>query len=50
MRRVVVQVEHGDGVDYLAELAAMGPYRLQSIRLTDTHKIYVLQSHRSSPG
>ena len=28
MAGVVVQVEHGDAVNYLAELAAMGPYRL----------------------
>ena len=27
---LVVQVEHGDGVDYMAELAAMGPYRLHA--------------------
>ena len=28
MAGVVIQVEHGDGVGYLAELAMMGPYRL----------------------
>ena len=36
MRGVVVQVEHGDAVRYLAELAAMGPYRLRH-RATDRH-------------
>ena len=46
---VVVQVEHGDGVDYLAELACMGPYRLQTVRLTDTHKVYFLQSQPEFP-
>ena len=43
------QVEHGDAVDYMAELAAMGPYRFQSARLTDTHKVYVLQSRPEFP-
>ena len=49
MAALVVQVEHGDGVDYLAELAAMGPYRFQAARLTDTHKVYVLQSQPEFP-
>ena len=49
MAAVVVQVEHGDGVLYVAELAAMGPYRLQTARLTDTHKVYVLQSKPEFP-
>jgi hypothetical protein len=46
---LVVQVEHGDGIDYLAELTAMGPYRLQAARLSDTHRIYVLQSRPEFP-
>jgi hypothetical protein len=46
---VVVQVEHGDAVLYMAELAAMGPYRLQTSRLTDTHKVHVLQSQPEFP-
>ena len=49
MAALVVQVEHGDGVLYMAELAAMGPYRFQSARLTDTHKVYVLQSQPDFP-
>ena len=49
MRGVVVQVEHGDGVRYLAELAAMGPYRFVTGRLTDTHKVYFLQSRPEFP-
>ena len=28
MAAVVIQVQHGDAVDYLSELAVMGPYRL----------------------
>ena len=49
MAALVVQVEHGDAVDYMAELAAMGPYRFQAARLTDTHKVYVLQSQPEFP-
>ena len=49
MAAFVVQVEHGDGVDYMAELAAMGPYRFQTARLTETHKVYVLQSQPEFP-
>ena len=49
MAALVVQVEHGDGVPYMAELAAMGPYRFQAARLTDTHKVYVLQSQPDFP-
>ncbi len=33
----------------MAELAAMGPYRFQAARLTDTHKVYVLQSQPEFP-
>ena len=46
---LVVQVEHGDAVDYMAELTAMGPYRFQAARLTGTHKVYVLQSQPEFP-
>ena len=46
---LVVQVEHGDAVDYMAELTAMGPYRFQAARLTGTHKVYVLQSQPDYP-
>ena len=49
MRGVVVQVEHGDAINYLAELAAMGPYRFVTARLTDTHKVYFLQSQPEFP-
>ena len=38
MAAVVIQVEHGDAVDYLAELALLGPYRLVDSRLGDTHR------------
>ncbi len=46
---LVLQVEHGDAVDYMAELAVMGPYRFQTARITDTHKVYVLQSQPEFP-
>ena len=49
MAAVVVQVEHGDAVNYIAELALMGPYRLVDARLTDTHKVYLLQSQPDYP-
>ncbi len=49
MAAVVVQVEHGDAVNYMAELAVMGPYRFRAARLTDTHKVYVLQSQPEFP-
>lgn len=49
MAGVVVQVEHGDAVGYLAELAAMGPYRLTDSRLTETHRVFLLQSRPEFP-
>ncbi len=39
MAAVVIQVEHGDAIKYLAELAVMGPYRLIDCR-----------AHRHAPG
>lgn len=49
MAAVVVQVEHGDAVAYLAELALLGPYRLVEVRLTDDHKVYLLRSQPDFP-
>ena len=49
MAAVVVQVEHGDAIGYLAELAVMGPYRLTEARLTETHKVYLLRSSPEFP-
>jgi hypothetical protein len=49
MAGVVVQVEHGDAVSYLAELAMMGPYRLIDSRITDTHRVYLLRSQPEFP-
>jgi hypothetical protein len=49
MAGVVVQVEHGDAVNYLAELAVMGPYRLVETRLNETHRVYLLKSRSEFP-
>jgi hypothetical protein len=49
MAAAVVQIEHGDGIKYLAELAVMGPYRLVELRINDTHRIYILESSPEFP-
>lgn len=49
MAGVVVQVQHGDAVDHLCELALMGPYRLTDSRLTATHRVFVLTSRPEFP-
>ncbi|MGB7860215.1 MAG: hypothetical protein WBM90_06930 [Acidimicrobiia bacterium] len=46
---VVVSVEHGDAINYMAELTAMGPYRFVEARLGETHKIYILKSQPEFP-
>jgi hypothetical protein len=49
MAAVVISVEHGDGVDFLAELAVMGPYRLTDARLIETHRVFLLTSQPEFP-
>ncbi len=49
MRGVVIQVDRGDAINYLAELTAMGPYRFVEARIGETHKIFVLQSQPEFP-
>jgi hypothetical protein len=49
MAAAVIQVEHGDGINYLAELAVMGPYRLVEAWLSETHRIYLLRSRPEFP-
>jgi hypothetical protein len=49
MAGVVIQVEHGDAVNYLAELAVMGPYRLVEARLTESHRLFLLKSNPAYP-
>ena len=46
---VLIQVEHGDAVAYLAELALLGPYRLTDSRSNETHRVFVLQSRPEFP-
>ena len=49
MKAVAIQVEHGDAINYMAELHAMGPYRMTDARLTETHKVFLLQSRPEFP-
>lgn len=46
---VVVQIEPGDAIDYLAELTAMGPYRFFDARLTRSHRVYFMRSQPEFP-
>lgn len=38
----MIQVDHGDGLAYTAELALMGPYRFWECCLNETHLIHLL--------
>ena len=49
LRGLVVQVDHGDGVSYLEELYLMTPYRLTASYISETHRVYVLQSQPQFP-
>jgi hypothetical protein len=49
MRAVLIQVETGDALHYLAELTTMGPYRLMQSRISSTHKVFVMQSRPEFP-
>jgi hypothetical protein len=49
MAAVVIQIEHGDAVAYLAELALMTPYRVIDSRLGECHRVFVLQSQPEFP-
>lgn len=49
MRGGVVQVQAGDGWPYVAELYLMGPYTLDAIRRSQTHRIFVMKSQREFP-
>jgi hypothetical protein len=46
---VVIQTDPGDAINYLAELAAMGPYRFYDAVLTPTHKVFFLRSQPDFP-
>ncbi|MCP4477986.1 MAG: hypothetical protein GY818_07850, partial [Planctomycetaceae bacterium] len=49
IRALAVQVDTGDGLPYLAELYTMTPYRLRASYVSDTHKIYILESQPEFP-
>jgi hypothetical protein len=49
MAGVVIQIEPGDAINYLAELAVMGPYRLYDVVLTATHRVFLLRSDPDFP-
>lgn len=49
LRALVVQVAHGDAFSYLRELYLMGPYRFAAAYQSETHRIFVLQSHPDYP-
>lgn len=49
MAAIVIQVDTGDAVGYMAELAVMGPYRLIDSRQSDTHRVHLLQSRPEFP-
>lgn len=47
---VVVQVEPGEGVNYICELSLMTPYRLEKAYQSHTHNIYALKnSYENAP-
>jgi hypothetical protein len=49
MAAVVIQVDHGHGVPYLAELTLMGPYRYRECWLMETHRVYLLAADPAWP-
>jgi hypothetical protein len=44
MAAVVIQVDHGDGMAFMAELALMGPYRFRECWLNETYPIHLLEA------
>ena len=44
MAAVMIQVDPGDGINYIEELTIMGPYRFHSAHVDATHKVYVLKN------
>jgi hypothetical protein len=49
MAGLVIQVDHGDAIAYMAELALMGPYRYKECRLNESHRIYLLEADSTWP-
>lgn len=50
MAAVVIQVDHGNGLPYLAELTLTTPYRYQECWINATHRIYLLKGVRPCRG
>jgi hypothetical protein len=44
MAAVVIQVDHGNGLAYMAELSLMGPYRFRECWLNQSHRIHLLEA------
>lgn len=49
MRAIVVQVETGEGLAYLEEVYRTTGYRLETVRLGETHKVYLLRVRAELP-
>ncbi len=49
MAALVIQVDHGHALAYMAELALMGPYRFQECWLIETHRIFLLEADTAYP-
>jgi hypothetical protein len=49
MAGVVIQVDHGNGLAYMAELTLTTPYRFQECWLNATHRLYLLKAADGFP-
>ncbi|MEB3323166.1 MAG: hypothetical protein VKI81_10130 [Synechococcaceae cyanobacterium] len=49
MAAVVIQVDHGNALPYLAELALLTPFRLRECWLSETHRIHLLAAAPAWP-
>ncbi|WP_216903452.1 hypothetical protein [Synechococcus sp. CCY 9618] len=49
MAAIVIQVDHGNALPYLAELCLTTPYRYQECWLNATHRIYLLKGAEAFP-
>jgi hypothetical protein len=49
MAALVIQVDHGHALAYMAELALMGPYRFRECWLIETHRLFLLEADPAYP-
>lgn len=49
VRAVMIQVEHGDAFNYMAELNIMGPFRFHEAYINATHRIFILRAQERCP-